>query len=204
MGGGDERHEVDLLAPDAASLEDLDGVGGGVARCDHRVDDDVVAVGSVGQAHEVFDGFVLGVAVDADVTDAGGGKQGEEAVGHAEAGAQDWNDDGILFDEHGRLGRADRGFDVLELRREVAGDFVAHQERDFMEQSAEVLRAGVFVAHQGELVLDEGMVDDVKTGKAGIGTHEMLPQSCWPPSGRTGRGRSVGRAGALREALRQN
>ena len=74
-----------------------------------------------------------------------------------------------------------------------------------MEQRAEVLRAGVFVAHQGELVLDEGMVDDVKTGKAGIGTHEeMLPQSCWPPSGRTGRGRSVGRAGALREALRQN
>ena len=52
--------------------------------------------------------------------------------------------------------------------------------------------------------MDEGMVDDVKTGKAGIGTHEMLPQSCWPPSGRTGRGRSVGRAGALREALRQN
>jgi hypothetical protein len=47
------------------------------------------------------------------------------------------------------------------LHRHVARQLVGQQRADFMHKLAKALGAGVFAAHQRELVLHQGVVDQV-------------------------------------------
>lgn len=51
-------------------------------------------------------------------------------------------------------------FNVNFLHGKVTGDFICHERGQLVEQHTEILCAGVFVPHEGELVLNERMVDN--------------------------------------------
>ena len=48
------------------------------------------------------------------------------------------------------------------LQRQIARDLIAHQHSDLVEQLAEILGARLLVTHNGKLVGDQGMIDDMK------------------------------------------
>ena len=161
FGSGDEHHERDVLA---AALDHLaDGFAGRAAGGEHRVDDHHVALGHVlGHLAEVGVGFErLFIAVHADVAHTGGGHHAQHAVDQAETGAQDGDDNELLACERGGVHLADGGLDVLGGQREVARGLVGDEHTDLGHELAEILDAGVFIAHDGELVGDEGVVHDV-------------------------------------------
>lgn len=157
----DEAHEDDVLG--ALLLEQRERGRRAAARGEHRVDDDERALGDVArQLAVVLDRLQrLRVAVHADVADAGRRDHVDDAVEHAEAGAQDRHDADFLAGEHLLLALANRRLDLDFLEREVARDLISHEHRDFLEQLAEVLRARLLHAHDRELMLDQRMVDDV-------------------------------------------
>jgi hypothetical protein len=100
------------------------------------------------------------VAVEADVGDAGGGDQLQHPVQHAHARAQDGGEDQLLAGDGGRLHGDQRGLDLDQVERQVAGDLVADQAADLLEQLAEALGGGVLLPHQGQLVLHQRVADD--------------------------------------------
>ena len=55
----------------------------------------------------------------------------------------------------------ERRLDMRRRELEVAGHLIGEKQRDLAQQLAEARRRRVLVAHQRELVLDEGVVDDV-------------------------------------------
>ena len=103
----------------------------------------------------------LFIAVHADVAHTGGGHHAQHAVDQAETGAQDGDDNELLACERGGVHLADGGLDVLGGQREVARGLVGDEHTDLGHELAEILDAGVFIAHDGELVGDEGVVHDV-------------------------------------------
>ena len=54
---------------------------------------------------------------------------------------------------------SDGGLDLDLLKREVARGLVAHQHGDLGDELAELLDAGVLVAQDGQLVLDQRVVE---------------------------------------------
>ena len=102
----------------------------------------------------------LGVAVHAHVTDARGGDEREDAVDHSETGAQDRDDGDLLAGETTTGAFLEWRLDVDVLKREVAHGLVALEDGQLGHELAEVLGGRVLVAQDGELVLDEGVVDD--------------------------------------------
>ena len=44
---------------------------------------------------------------------------------------------------------------------QVAGGLIAHQTGNFADQLAEFLNGGLLVAQNGQLMLDQGMIEDV-------------------------------------------
>ena len=89
----------------------------------------------------------VGVAVESDVSDLGDRNETQKSVYHAESGAENRNYRELLagYQKRGRL--CDRSLDFDLFERQVARQFVAHQHRYFIEQLAEVLGAGLLVAH---------------------------------------------------------
>lgn len=53
------------------------------------------------------------------------------------------------------------GDDNTGFMAHVARDFIGHQRGELAQQAAKAVGAGVFAAHQGELVLHQGVIDDV-------------------------------------------
>ncbi len=172
LGGGDQRHEADILGGDAIALQHIDRMGAGIAGGQHRIGQDEQAALGLGQLHQIFD-RTLGVmvAIDADMADAGGGQQIEQPVGHADAGAQDRHHRQFLAGDDRGVEGGQRSLDRLIGDRQIAGDLVAHQQRDLAQQLAEGLGRGALVAHMGQLVLDQRMIDDVQIGEAGFAAH---------------------------------
>ncbi len=152
------------------ALEPLDGGGGGIRRRQHRVDDDDQALGHVVGRLEVI--FVrlerLGIAVDADVGDARRRDEIEHAFEQAVAGAQDRGEHRLLALKDRRIHGRQRRFDVERGERQVAGDLVGQEQRDLAQQLAEARGRRGLVAHQGELVLDQRVVDDGDTLHGGL------------------------------------
>ena len=108
------------------------------------------------------------------MTHAGGRQQGEKTVGHGQTGTQNRNNDRI-FSKKQRLHRlADRGFNFNEMRFKVTGDFIAHQKGNFMKKRTEVLRVGVAITHQGQLMLDQRVVNNMQLREAIIRSHKSL------------------------------
>ena len=83
----------------------------------------------------------------------------QHTVNHAESCAEDWNDCKLLAGDALDLCLGNRGFDFNLLKRQVAGDLVAHELRYFGDQLTKFLGACVLFTHNGKLVLNEGMVE---------------------------------------------
>ena len=89
------------------------------------------------------------------------GNQLGHAVHHAQTGAQNGHNAHLLAAEVPGLGLAKGSFDLHFLGRQVTGDLVHHQHADFFQQFPEFLGAGVNIAHQAQLVLNQRMIEDV-------------------------------------------
>ena len=81
------------------------------------------------------------VAIESDVADLGNRDQGQESVDHAQTGPE-YGYDGQFPAGHHLCGHtAYRGLDLFIFKREVPGDFIAHQEGYFLKQFPEILAA---------------------------------------------------------------
>ena len=160
FGCGEKADEAHVLG--AALLQPVDGGDGGVRGREHRIENDHNAVGEVGGGLEIIlDGVErLRVAVEPDMGDARRRHQGQHAVEEADAGPQDRREDEFLAGDLRRLHARERGVDLGLLERQVARDLVAEQHPDLVEELPEALRRTALVPHQGQLVLDERMIDD--------------------------------------------
>jgi len=94
------------------------------------------------------------------VRDARGRHQHEHAVEEADAGAQDRREDELLAGDLRRLHRDQGRLDFHGLEGQVAGDLVREEHADLVQELAKTLRRARLVAHERQLVLDQGMVDD--------------------------------------------
>jgi len=101
------------------------------------------------------------VAEHADVAHAGGGHHAQHTVHQTETGAQDGNDGELLAGQHGNLGLADGGLHRGGGQGQVTGGLIGDEHTDFAHQLAEILDAGVLVAHDGQLVCNQGVIHDV-------------------------------------------
>ncbi len=105
------------------------------------------------------------VALHADMTHASGGHQVENAVDHAKTGAQDRYDSELLAGKLFERVGSDGGLDLDVFHRQVAHGLVAVKKREFAHELTELVGAGVFVAQDRQLVLDERMIDKRHTGR---------------------------------------
>ena len=160
LGRGDQVHQADVGA--APLLDQGDGVAGGTAGGQHGIQHQQLAVLAVGgQLAVVLHGLMgFGVAVQADVTNPCGGDQLGHGFHHAQARTQNRHDAQLLAGQLTGRALADGGLDLHLLGGQVAGHLVHHQHGDLVEQLAELLGAGILAAHDGQLVLDQGMVKD--------------------------------------------
>ena len=147
----------------AALLEHREGVAGAAAGCKHRVgDDDKTFVDVFWKLAIVFYWFMsLLVAVKTDVADLGHRHKRLESVDHSHS-CTEYRYDGEFapcdfLGSH--LADGSLYFNIFE--RQVAGYLVAHQEGDFFEKFTEILGTGFFLAHDRQLMLDHGVVDNV-------------------------------------------
>ena len=106
----------------------------------------------------------LGVAVHAHVAHARGGDEVEDAVDHAEAGAQDRDDGDLLAGDALAGGDLERGLHLDGLEGEVARGLVALEQGELAHEVAELLGAGLLVAKDSHLVLDHRVVDERHAG----------------------------------------
>jgi hypothetical protein len=167
-----QGQEDDLVVGHAALLQHVDSVDRRVAGGDHRIAEDEGTLDRIRQAHQVFDRLVgFGIAEHADVADARRRHQFQQAVAHADAGAQDRHDGQLLAGDDRRVDRHQRGFDLAGGQRQVARDLIAHQQRDLPEQLAEGAGRRSAVAHVRQLVLDKRVIQDVQAGKTRILFH---------------------------------
>ena len=158
--GSDEAHEFDILY--AFFFHHVDGCDGAASGSEHRIDKDEVTIFHIRQLAVVFDRLGGdGIAVEADDADAGRRHEFGEAFHHAEAGAQDRDDAELLAGDLFPCRFFERRLDGDMFERLVSGEFLAHQECDFLQQTAELAGAGFFLSHNGQLVLDQRMINDM-------------------------------------------
>ena len=85
----------------------------------------------------------------------------QHAVEKTIARAQDGGEHDLLAVDHAGFHGLQRGLDLNLVHGHLARDLVGQQGAEFVHQLAETLGAGVLAAHQRELVLDQGVIDDV-------------------------------------------
>ena len=105
------------------------------------------------------------VALHADVAHASGGHQVEDAVDHAKARTQDGHDGEFLAGELLKRCGGDGGLDFDVFHGQVAHGLVAVKKCEFAHELAELVGAGVFVAQNRQLMLDERVIDKGHTGR---------------------------------------
>ena len=159
LGGADDAHELDVLY--ARLLEEGDRRGGRTAGGQHRVDHDGVALLDIGGHLEVVLDRLqrLRVAEQAHMAHLDVGHHADHAVHHAETGAEDGNHSQLLAGDSLALGHGNGRFHFHFLQRQIAGRLIAHQHGDLGDELTKFLDAGPLVAQDGQLVLDQGMVE---------------------------------------------
>ena len=168
LGRSQQADELDRTR--GQLFQPVNGGGGRIAGGQHGVDDDDVAFLHLGGHLEVvLHRLQRGrVTVQADVAHARPRHHVEHAVQKAVARPQDGHEHQFLaiddFAGHG----LQRGFDLDVLQRHVACDLVGHQGAQLAQQAAKAVGAGVFLAHQGQLVLHQRVVDEVDVAHGGI------------------------------------
>jgi len=180
LGSRDQHQEVDVLG--ALLAEQLNRCGRRTARCEHGVHDEHVALSDVlGELAVVLDRLQgLRVAVQTHVTDAGGGDELQDAVDHPEPCAQDRNDGDLLAGEHIGRGLGYRGQHGGLGELKAARRLVGLEHREFLHELAELLGAGLLVAHDRQLVLNQRVVHH-----GDVGIRALLGHACG--SSRSGR-----------------
>ena len=123
------------------------------------------------------------VALHADVAHASGGHQVEDTVDHAKARTQDGHDGEFLAGKLFERGGSDGGLDLDVFHRQVAHGLVAVKKREFAHELTELVGAGVFVAQDRQLVLDERVIDKGHTGRIVGDGHGLMPLSLRPEDG---------------------
>ena len=105
------------------------------------------------------------VALHADVAHASGGHQVEDAVDHAKARTQDGHDGELFAGKLLKRCGGDGGLDFDVFHGQVAHGLVAVKKCELAHELAELVGAGVFVAQDRQLVLDERVIDKRHTGR---------------------------------------
>jgi hypothetical protein len=99
------------------------------------------------------------VAVESDVPHPRRRDELRDALHHAESSAEDRHQRQLLARDlaarHPLKGRVD----LDRLRRQVLGGLIGHEHRDLAHELLEVARAGLAVAEDRELVLDQRMIE---------------------------------------------
>ena len=157
---GSSYHADHAQIATASCLQKIDGGAGASACGEHRIEDDDDAVGYIGRhLAVVFHRLMgLGIPVDTDVSDSRCREEALYAFHHSESGAEDGHQGDFLVGEDLERVGGDGSLDDFVDQRQVLGDFVYHQSGDFIHQFAEILGGGVFVTHQGKLVLNQRMI----------------------------------------------
>ena len=139
-----------------------DGVDGAAAGSQHGIQHQNVTLGDIlRQLAEVLHRLQgLFVAVQADEAHLGSGQQGQHTVQHTHAGAQDGHQSQFAACQHLGLCHGDGGLDLHLFQRQIAGSLVAQQRCDLANEVTELLGAGLFVAQQADLVLQQRMFND--------------------------------------------
>ena len=167
FGAGQQAQELDGLG--LALFEARHSGGGGVAGGQHGVDHhDVALLHVFGHLEVVLHGLQrFGVAVQPDVAHTRARHHGQHAIQNAVARPQDAHKHQLLAVNHGRHHGLQRGLNLHLLRGHAARDLVGHQAGKLIEQTPEAAGAGVLLAHEGELVLHQGVVNEVDVGAGG-------------------------------------
>ena len=145
-----------------------------VAAVDEKLNDHGYIVPGLGDAGDRIFGNVGGhlavvlhglqrlrIPVESDVAHLGRGDQREDAVHHTQAGPE-YGDNGQLFPGDGLESASGHGgLNLHFFQRQIAGGLVAHQRGDFRHHLTKILYAGVFVPEDGELVLQQRVVQNM-------------------------------------------
>ena len=108
------------------------------------------------------------VAIEAYMPYLRYGDKGQKAVHHSEPGPEYRHYGEFAAGDLHCFHRTYRSLNFNVFQRQVAGDFVAHQQGDFLEEFAEILASGLLHTHNGQLVLNHRMVDYVQLTHIGI------------------------------------
>ena len=103
----------------------------------------------------------LRVPEQADVADFGRGDQVNHGVYHAQASPEHRHNGQLLPGQDLNLGHTDGSLHLSCLHGEIPGGLIAHEGGDFADQLPELLDAGVFTPQDGELVLDQRVIQNV-------------------------------------------
>ena len=161
LGGGDDVHEGDGLA--AIFLDKGDGVGRGAAGGQHGIDHEDLPLGDIGGHLAVILHRLVGLRIpeEADVADFRRGHQVNDGVHHAEASPENGHDGQLLAREHFHLGGGDGRLHLALLGGQIAGCLIAHKGCNFPDNFPEFLHAGILVAENGQLVLQQRVIQNV-------------------------------------------
>ena len=105
------------------------------------------------------------VALHANVAHAGRGHQVEDAVDHAKTRTQDGDDSELLAGKLLKRGGGNGSLDFDILHGQVAHGLVAVKKRKLSHELAELVGAGLLVAQDRQLMLDERVIDKRHTGR---------------------------------------
>ena len=177
LGSSNKDHELDVVA--AALLHFGDRRVGRAAGGEHGVDDHDIALGDVlrhlAEVDVRLKRFL--VAEHTDVADTGRRNHAQNAVDQSKTGAQNGHDCNFLTGQRRLLRRADRRFDRLGGERQITGGLIGDEHPDLADQLPEILDAGVFIAHDRQLVRDERMIHDVYVFSKCFRAHDVAPLS---------------------------
>ncbi|MCY1365856.1 hypothetical protein D9M69_527270 [compost metagenome] len=129
----------------------------------HWINHDNEAIDDIFRGLEVIFDWLqrVMVTIEADMSHACSGHQIQHAFEKTIACAQDGGEDQLLSLEDRRFHWHHRCIDMHGGQFEIARHFIAKQQRYFFQQTPETGGRGFALAHNGELVLDKRMADDI-------------------------------------------
>ena len=163
----------------AALLHLSNGRVGRTAGSKHRIDDHNITLGDILRHFAEVDVRLKRflVAEHADVADTSRRNHAQNTVNQSKTGAQNGHDCNFLTGQRRLLRCADRRFNRLGGKRQVAGGLIGDEHTDLADQLAEILDAGALIAHDRQLVCDERMIHDMYMFSKCFCAHNVAPLS---------------------------
>ena len=164
--GCDQAEETDALC--TGPLECGDGSDRAPARGEHRIEEEELTFRGVGRNLEVIVHRLecVVVTVEADMSNTRRGDQPEDAVDHAEPGAQDRYEGELFSGKALTRGGLERGLHGDLLQRKIRRGLVRHEHGDLVHKLLKDLFRGVFVAEERHLVAYEWVLHHGEEGGA--------------------------------------